>query len=62
MPSFTREQLRSFTTNSANFTAQAYDFELVNNATTVQLVRLPNEAELKTSLYLCPTNTPDSLT
>ena len=34
MPSFTREQLRSFTTNSANFTAQAYDFELVNNATT----------------------------
>ena len=35
MPSFTREQLRNFTTNSANFTAQAYDFELVNNHSTV---------------------------
>ena len=31
MPSFTREQLRGFTTNSANFTAQDYTFTLVNN-------------------------------
>ena len=29
--SFTREQLRNFVTNSANFTAQAYTFTLVNN-------------------------------
>ena len=34
MPSFTREQLRSFTTNSANFTSTAFTFTLENNATT----------------------------
>lgn len=34
MPSFTREQLRTFTTNSANFTAQEYTFTLVNNIST----------------------------
>ena len=32
--SFTRKQLRNFVTNSANFTAQAYTFELVNNTAT----------------------------
>ena len=35
MPSFTREQLRTFTTNSADFTAVAHTFTLVNNASTV---------------------------
>ena len=34
MPSFTREQLRSFTTNSADFTAVAHTFTLVNNSST----------------------------
>lgn len=34
MPSFTREQLRSFTTNSANFTAQDYTFTLESNIST----------------------------
>lgn len=34
MPSFTREQLRTFTNNSANFTAQEYTFTLVNNVST----------------------------
>ena len=32
--SFTREQLRNFVTNSANFTAQDYTFTLVNNTST----------------------------
>ena len=35
MPSFTREQLRTFTTNSADFTAVVHTFTLVNNASTV---------------------------
>ena len=34
MPSFTREQLRNFTTNSANFTGDL-NFTFVNNASTV---------------------------
>ena len=34
MPSFTREQLRGFTTNSANFTAQDYTFTLESNIST----------------------------
>ena len=34
MPSFTRKQLRNFTTNSANFTAQDYTFTLENNLNT----------------------------
>lgn len=34
MPSFTREQLRTFTTNSANFTATSHTFTLVNNSPT----------------------------
>ena len=34
MPSFTREQLRTFTTNSADFTAVAHTFTLVNNSST----------------------------
>jgi len=32
--SFTREQLRNFVTNSANFTAQDYTFTLINNTST----------------------------
>ena len=35
MPSFTREQLKNFVTNSADFTAQAYTFTLVNNSSGV---------------------------
>ena len=34
MSSFTRQQLRTFTTNSADFTAQEYTFTLVNNIST----------------------------
>ncbi len=34
MPSFTREQLRAFTTNSANFTATSHTFTLANNSST----------------------------
>tara|TARA_R100001509_G_scaffold147690_1_gene105128 strand:- start:342 stop:716 length:375 start_codon:yes stop_codon:yes gene_type:complete len=34
MPSFTREQLRSFTTNSADFTAVAHNFTLESNIST----------------------------
>ena len=34
MPSFTREQLRSFTTNSADFTAISHTFSLENNSST----------------------------
>jgi len=34
MPSFTREQLKNFTTNSANFTAVAHTFTLESNIST----------------------------